>query len=43
MWLPLAILAVPTVLLGFWSINSGFADFLTGTAYPLCESLQPNR
>lgn len=34
MWLPLAILAVPTVLLGFWSINSGFADYLTGKQIP---------
>ena len=34
MWLPLAILAVPTVLLGFWSINSGFADYLTGEHIP---------
>jgi NADH-quinone oxidoreductase subunit L len=30
MTLPLIILAVPTVIAGFWSINSGFADFLTG-------------
>ncbi len=28
------ILAVPTVLLGFWSINSGFADYLTGEQIP---------
>ena len=34
MWLPLVILAVPTVLLGFWCINSGFADFLTGKHIP---------
>jgi NADH-quinone oxidoreductase subunit L len=34
MWLPLAILAVPTLLLGFWSINSGFADYLTGESVP---------
>jgi NADH-quinone oxidoreductase subunit L len=30
MWLPLAILAVPTVVLGFWDINNGFANYLTG-------------
>ena len=29
MWLPLVVLAVPTVLLGFWDINSGFANYLT--------------
>jgi len=29
MTLPLMLLAFPTVLLGFWSINSGFANFLT--------------
>ncbi|HEX8996804.1 MAG TPA: NADH-quinone oxidoreductase subunit L [Ktedonobacterales bacterium] len=29
MTLPLILLAFPTVLLGFWSINSGFANFLT--------------
>jgi proton-translocating NADH-quinone oxidoreductase chain L len=34
MWLPLVILAVPTLLLGFWSINSGFADYLTGENIP---------
>jgi proton-translocating NADH-quinone oxidoreductase chain L len=34
MWLPLVILAVPTVILGFWSINSGFADYLTGENVP---------
>jgi proton-translocating NADH-quinone oxidoreductase chain L len=34
MWLPLVILAVPTVILGFWSINSGFADYLTGEHVP---------
>src|SRR5689334_9500069 len=34
MWLPLAILAVPTVILGFWSINSGFANYLTGENIP---------
>src|SRR5690242_1121020 len=34
MWLPLVILAVPTVILGFWSINSGFADYLTGQNVP---------
>jgi NADH-quinone oxidoreductase subunit L len=25
---------VPTVILGFWSINSGFADYLTGENVP---------
>jgi NADH-quinone oxidoreductase subunit L len=30
MTLPLILLAIPTVLAGFWAINSGFADFLTG-------------
>ncbi|HEX6540139.1 MAG TPA: NADH-quinone oxidoreductase subunit L [Ktedonobacterales bacterium] len=34
MWLPLVILAVPTVLLGFWGINSGFAHYLTGETIP---------
>jgi NADH-quinone oxidoreductase subunit L len=34
MWLPLVILVVPTILAGFWSINSGFANFLTREAVP---------
>ena len=43
MWLPLVILAVPTIIAGFWSINSGFADFVTGNAIeyvnPFTENL----
>ncbi|HZC06405.1 MAG TPA: NADH-quinone oxidoreductase subunit L [Ktedonobacterales bacterium] len=31
MTLPLILLAFPAALLGFWSINNGFASFLTGT------------
>ena len=31
---PLILLAFPTVLLGFWSINSGFANFLTAGTQP---------
>ncbi|HET8908819.1 MAG TPA: NADH-quinone oxidoreductase subunit L [Ktedonobacterales bacterium] len=34
MWLPLVILVVPTILVGFWSINSGFANYLTGEHVP---------
>ena len=34
MTLPLILLAFPTVLLGFWSINSGFANFLTAGVQP---------
>jgi NADH:ubiquinone oxidoreductase subunit 5 (subunit L)/multisubunit Na+/H+ antiporter MnhA subunit len=34
MTLPLILLAFPTVLAGFWSINSGFANFLTASAQP---------
>ena len=34
MSLPLILLAFPTVLLGFWSINSGFANFLTAGVQP---------
>jgi proton-translocating NADH-quinone oxidoreductase chain L len=34
MTLPLILLAIPTVLLGAWSWNSGFADFLTAAKQP---------
>ncbi len=34
MTLPLILLAFPTVLLGVWSWNSGFADFLTAAKQP---------
>jgi proton-translocating NADH-quinone oxidoreductase chain L len=34
MTLPLVLLAIPTVFAGYWGWNSGFADFLTGTAVP---------
>jgi len=43
MWLPIVILAVPTIIAGFWSINSGFADFVTGKSIeyvnPFTENL----
>ena len=45
MWLPLVMLAVPTIFAGFLSYNNAFADFLTGgeitTPYvsPFAETL----
>ncbi|MEO7001792.1 MAG: hypothetical protein ABI068_08210, partial [Ktedonobacterales bacterium] len=31
MWVPLTLLAIPTILAGFWSIGNTFANFYTGT------------
>jgi NADH-quinone oxidoreductase subunit L len=39
MTLPLILLAFPSALLGFWSINSGFADFLTAGVVPYVNPL----
>jgi len=30
MWVPLALLAIPTVFAGFWSLGNSFANFYTG-------------
>ena len=39
MWLPLVALAIPSLLLGFWSVNSGFANYLTGEHVPYVNPL----
>jgi proton-translocating NADH-quinone oxidoreductase chain L len=30
MWVPLVLLAIPSTIAGFWALNNGFANFITG-------------